>query len=74
MNWAAFHIANGKELRRAIQNGRILKAERAWDKEVMNGQDRLPVGDKIASHVDYLTGADQEIPDLLVRNIFPGKV
>ena len=36
MNWAASHLAKRKELPGAVQNGRFLKAERGWHKEVIN--------------------------------------
>ena len=36
MNQAAFHLKNRKELQKAAEKERFLKAEREWDKEVIN--------------------------------------
>ena len=64
MNRAASHLANRKELQRAEQNGRLLKAEVGRDRK-----ERLPrhsLKDGRGYQVDYLTSTDQEIPDRLV--------
>ena len=52
MNQAASHLADRKELQKAVHNERILQAERSNDKEVILGkkvdwllQDYCPFGD-----------------------------
>lgn len=70
VNCVACHVAGRKD--EPEENGRFLKTERGWDVEVINkdkrdsfGQGHLPLGDKRVYRVDYLAGADQEIPDWL---------
>ena len=75
MNWAAFYLANRKELSTAAEKGRSLKAERRQKKEVffskqliLSGLGNLPIGDRKCFIIgEYLTRDEQVIPSRLVK-------
>lgn len=67
MNRAASHLANRKELWRAVQKGRLWKAEGGRDQERADGL-IFPWGMEGVCQVDYLTTADQELPDWQVSD------
>ena len=64
-NGTASHLATRMELQGTVQNGKFLKAEREWDKKVINKrkgyfrQHHLPLRE--GREADYLPGACQEI-------------
>lgn len=61
-------LAGRKEFQRTVQNGRILKAEKGWDEEVIkkriiSAKSCLSFGNKRVLLGGLLKGADQEILD-----------
>ena len=63
------------ELRGTVQNGKVLKAEREWDKKVINKrkgyfrQDHLPLREGRVCQADYFPVACQEISFLGVAEL-----
>lgn len=71
MNQAAFNLAYRKELPGTVQNETLLWVERSRNKEVTLRrkedwlwQDHFPLGDDGVYQANYLTSADEMIPDL----------
>lgn len=74
MNRAAFCPVGRKELRGAVQNGGCLKAEREWDKEVINKNGLFQAAGflwlrGVVCHAGDLTSADSR---LLVKGPWEG--
>ena len=72
MNWAVSHLADRKELCGAIQKGRLLLAEGAGQgcyaskEQIVCGKVTFLQGPAGVHEADYLTSADQVIPDWLL--------
>lgn len=75
MNQAASHPASRKELQGTTERERLLKPERGWDKEVVNRKELFEQGTFLWETKIFigLPGADQEIPDWLVKIPVLGK-
>ena len=71
---AAFHLANRKEPRRAVEKERLLQAKEVIEQRVdCFRQGHLPLGKSRVYQVYYLTNADQESPDCLFKSPFLGE-
>ena len=69
MNWAAYHLANRKELQDTVQNGRLYRQKRMgigsfWQSGLIAlGNVTFLLGTAAVYSAYYLTSADQVIPD-----------